>query len=302
MTNQITGVNGPITGWLDGHTYLIGLMAYPIRHSMSPTMHNNAFAKLGLNYTYLCFEIGNDKLASAVDAIRTLDMRGSNVSMPNKKEVIKYLDKLSPASEMCDAVNTIVNDQGVLTGYTTDGIGFVQALKAEGIEIKDKIITLTGAGGAATPIAVQSALDGAKEIKMFNIQDDKWAQAEKNVQTIQEKTACKVSLTDLSNQAAFKQAIAESDIYCDATSVGMKPLEDKTLVSDPSWFHKEMVVFDTVYAPRTTKLMEIAQAAGVEHIFNGIGMMIEQGAASFKLWTGQDMPTDYIREIMFTDK
>ncbi|RHW55238.1 MULTISPECIES: shikimate dehydrogenase [Lactobacillus] len=302
MTNQITGVNGPITGWLDGHTYLIGLMAYPIRHSMSPTMHNNAFAKLGLNYTYLCFEIGNDKLASAVDAIRTLDMRGSNVSMPNKKEVIKYLDKLSPASEMCDAVNTIVNDQGVLTGYTTDGIGFVQALKAEGIEIKDKIITLTGAGGAATPIAVQSALDGAKEIKMFNIQDDKWAQAEKNVQTIQEKTACKVSLTDLSNQAAFKQAIAESDIYCDATSVGMKPLEDKTLVSDPSWFHKEMVVFDTVYAPRTTKLMEVAQAAGVEHVFNGIGMMIEQGAASFKLWTGQDMPTDYIREIMFTDK
>ncbi|CAM3186623.1 shikimate dehydrogenase [Lactobacillus bombicola] len=302
MTNQITGVNGPITGWLDGHTYLIGLMAYPIRHSMSPTMHNNAFAKLGLNYTYLCFEIGNDKLASAVDAIRTLDMRGSNVSMPNKKEVIKYLDKLSPASEMCDAVNTIVNNQGVLTGYTTDGIGFVQALKAEGIEIKDKIITLTGAGGAATPIAVQSALDGAKEIKMFNIQDDKWAQAEKNVQTIQEKTACKVSLTDLSNQAAFKQAIAESDIYCDATSVGMKPLEDKTLVSDPSWFHKEMVVFDTVYAPRTTKLMEVAQAAGVEHVFNGIGMMIEQGAASFKLWTGQDMPTDYIREIMFTDK
>ncbi|RMC42682.1 shikimate dehydrogenase [Lactobacillus sp. ESL0233] len=302
MTNQITGVNGPITGWLDGHTYLIGLMAYPIRHSMSPTMHNNAFAKLGLNYTYLCFEIGNDKLASAVDAIRTLDMRGSNVSMPNKKEVIKYLDKLSPASEMCDAVNTIVNDQGVLTGYTTDGIGFVQALKAEGIEIKDKIITLTGAGGAATPIAVQSALDGAKEIKMFNIQDDKWVQAEKNVQTIQEKTACKVSLTDLSNQAAFKQAIAESDIYCDATSVGMKPLEDKTLVSDPSWFHKEMVVFDTVYAPRTTKLMEVAQAAGVEHVFNGIGMMIEQGAASFKLWTGQDMPTDYIREIMFTDK
>ncbi|RMC41938.1 MULTISPECIES: shikimate dehydrogenase [unclassified Lactobacillus] len=302
MTNQITGVNGPITGWLDGHTYLIGLMAYPIRHSMSPTMHNNAFAKLGLNYTYLCFEIGNDKLASAVDAIRTLDMRGSNVSMPNKKEVIKYLDKLSPASEMCDAVNTIVNDQGVLTGYTTDGIGFVQALKAEGIEIKDKIITLTGAGGAATPIAVQSALDGAKEIKMFNIQDDKWAQAEKNVQTIQEKTTCKVSLTDLSDQAAFKQAIAESDIYCDATSVGMKPLEDKTLVSDPSWFHKEMVVFDTVYAPRTTKLMEVAQAAGVEHVFNGIGMMIEQGAASFKLWTGQDMPTDYIREIMFTDK
>lgn len=87
MKNEITGVNGPITGWLDGHTYLIGLMAYPIRHSMSPTMHNNSFAKLGLNFTYLCFEIGNDKLKGAVDAIRTLDMRGSNVSMPNKKKL-----------------------------------------------------------------------------------------------------------------------------------------------------------------------------------------------------------------------
>ncbi|WEV37485.1 shikimate dehydrogenase [Lactobacillus sp. ESL0677] len=302
MKNEVTGVNGPITGWLDGHTYLIGLMAYPIRHSMSPTMHNNAFAKLGLNFTYLCFEIGNDKLKGAVDAIRTLDMRGSNVSMPNKKEVIQYLDKLSPASEMCDAVNTIVNDHGVLTGYTTDGIGFVQSLKDEGIDIKDKVMTLAGAGGAATPIAVQSALDGVKEIKIFNIKDDKWAQAEKTVRIITKKTDCKVSLTDLADQDAFKAAIAASDIYCDATGVGMKPLEDQTLVEDPSWFHKDMVVFDTVYAPRTTKLMKVAQKAGVKHVFDGIGMMIDQGAASFKLWTGQDMPTDYIREIMFSEE
>ncbi|MCT7875946.1 MAG: quinate/shikimate dehydrogenase, partial [Lactobacillus iners] len=152
MTNKITGVNGPINGWLDGHTYLIGLMAYPIRHSMSPTMHNNAFAKLGLNFTYLCFEIDNKKLPKAVEAIRTWDMRGSNVSMPNKKEVIKYLDKLSPASEMCDAVNTIVNDNGVLTGYTTDGIGFMKSLEDEGIDIRGKKMCLAGAGGAATPI------------------------------------------------------------------------------------------------------------------------------------------------------
>ncbi|WEV71323.1 shikimate dehydrogenase [Lactobacillus sp. ESL0785] len=302
MKNEITGVNGPITGWLDGHTYLIGLMAYPIRHSMSPTMHNNSFAKLGLNFTYLCFEIGNDKLKGAVDAIRTLDMRGSNVSMPNKKEVIQYLDKLSPASEMCDAVNTIVNDHGVLTGYTTDGIGFVQSLKDEGIDVKDKVMTLAGAGGAATPIAVQSALDGVKEIKIFNIKDDKWARAEKTVRIISEKTDCKVSLTDLADQDAFKEAIAASDIYCDATGVGMKPLEDQSLVEDPSWFHKDMVVFDTVYAPRTTKLMKVAQKAGVKHVFDGIGMMIDQGAASFKLWTGQDMPTDYIREIMFSEE
>lgn len=302
MANKITGVNGPITGWLDGHTYLIGLIAYPIRHSMSPTMHNNAFAKLGLNYAYLCFDVDNHNLKDAVQAIRTLDMRGSNVSMPNKKAVIQYLDKLSPASKMCDAVNTIVNDNGTLTGYTTDGIGFVTALKDEGIDVKGKVMTLAGAGGAATPIAVQSALDGIKEIRIFNIKDDKWAQAEKNVKTIKDNTDCKVSLTDLADQDAFKKSISESDIYCDATGVGMKPLQDKTLVSDPSWFHKDMVVFDTVYAPRTTKLMKVAQKAGVKHVYDGIGMMIEQGAASFKLWTGKDMPTDYIRSIMFSDE
>ena len=98
---------------IDGHTLLIGLMAYPIRHSMSPTMHNNAFAKLGLNYAYLAFEIDNDKLEKAVDAIRTLDMRGSNVSMPNKQKIIPYLDKLDPAAKMAGAVNTVVNDNGV---------------------------------------------------------------------------------------------------------------------------------------------------------------------------------------------
>lgn len=299
MTNKITGVNGPINGWLDGHTYLIGLMAYPIRHSISPTMHNNAFAKLGLNFTYLCFEIDNKKLPKAVEAIRTLDMRGSNVSMPNKKEVIKYLDKLSPASEMCDAVNTIVNDNGVLTGYTTDGIGFMKSLEDEGIDIRGKKMCLAGAGGAATPIAVQAALDGVSEIEIFNLNDDKWAQAEKNVKTINEKTNCKASLHHLEDKDDFKRAISECDIYCDATGVGMKPLEDMTLVEDPSWFHEDMTVFDTVYAPRTTKLMKVAQKAGVKHVLNGIGMMIEQGVAAFKLWTGKDMPTDYIREVIF---
>lgn len=153
---------------IDGHTILIGLMATPIRHSMSPTMHNNAFAKLGLNYAYLAFEVGNDQLADAVQAIRTLDMRGSNVSMPNKQKILPLLDKLSPAAEMARAVNTVVNDNGVLTGYTTDGTGFMKSLADEGLDICGKKMVLTGAGGAGTPIAIQAALDGVKEIAIFN--------------------------------------------------------------------------------------------------------------------------------------
>ena len=287
---------------LNGHTILIGLMADPIRHSMSPTMHNNAFAKLGLNYAYLCFEIDNQKLPKAIDAIRTLDMRGSNISMPNKQKVIPYLDRLDESAELCQVVNTIVNDHGILTGYTTDGIGFMQSLKDEGLDITGQKMVLTGAGGAGTPIAMQAAIEGVKEIALFNIDDDKWENAVRNVKIINEKTGAHATLHHLEDQADLKKELASCDIYVDATGVGMKPLEDMTLVEDPTWFHQDMIVYDTVYAPRETKLMQVAKRAGVNHVFNGLGMMLEQGAAAFKLWTGQDMPVEYIRNLLFKEE
>lgn len=287
---------------IDGHTILIGLMAYPIRHSMSPTMHNNAFAKLDLNYAYLAFEITNETLPAAINAIRTLDMRGSNISMPNKQKVMALLDKIDPAAEMTGAVNTIVNDHGTLTGYCTDGTGWMKSLTDEGLDIRGEKMTLAGAGGAGTAIAVQAALDGVKEISIVNKKDAQWDNAKRNIDLINSRTNCKASLFDIDDQDNFKNQIAESAIYCDSTGVGMKPLEDMTLVSDPSWFRKDMIVYDTVYAPRTTKLMTVAQEAGVQHVFNGLGMMLEQGAEAFKLWTGEDMPVDYIRELLFSDK
>ena len=163
---------------ITGHTELIGLMAYPIRHSSSPAMHNEAFAKLGLDYAYLAFEVDNDTLEDAVKGLRALKMRGSNVSMPNKTVVHKYLDKLSPAAEMCGAVNTIVNDNGVLTGHITDGIGYMQSLKDNGIDVIGKKMTIVGAGGAATAIEIQAALDGVKEMSIFNLKDKFWDNAQ----------------------------------------------------------------------------------------------------------------------------
>jgi len=290
-----------MTERIDGHTILIGLMAYPIRHSMSPTMHNNAFAKLGLNYAYLAFEVTNETLPAAIQSIRTLDMRGSNISMPNKQKVIPLLDKLDPAAKMIGAVNTIVNDDGILTGYTTDGIGFMKSLDDEGLDIRGHKMTLAGAGGAGTAIAVQAALDGVSEMSIFNRHDASWENAKRNVDLLNEKTNCKATLHELENRDDLKAEIADSFIYTDATGVGMKPLENETLVTDPSWFRKDLIVFDTVYAPRTTKLMQVAEQAGVEHVFNGLGMMLEQGAAAFKPWTGKEMPVDYIRNILFND-
>lgn len=286
---------------IDGHTLLIGLMAYPIRHSMSPTMHNNAFAKLGLNYAYLAFEIDNDKLEDAVQSIRTLDMRGCNISMPNKQKILPYLDKLSPAAKMAGAVNTVVNDNGVLTGYTTDGTGFMKSLEDEGLDIRGKKMVLAGAGGAGTPIAIQAALDGVAEIAIFNRDDRNFETARQNVEIINKETDCKASLHRLEDSEDFKQCLAECDIYCDATGAGMKPLEDVSLVNDLSWFHEDMIVYDTVYAPRETKLMKIAKSAGVKHVHNGLGMMLEQGAEAFKLWTGKEMPVDYIRDLIFNE-
>lgn len=286
---------------LDGHTILIGLMAYPIRHSMSPTMHNHSFEKLGLNFAYLAFEVDNDTLPRAIDSIRALDMRGSNISMPNKQAVIPLLDKMDPTAEMIGAVNTIVNDNGVLTGYTTDGVGFMKSLDDEGLNIRGHKMTLSGAGGAGTAIAIQAAFDGVSEMAIFNRDDEFFENAKRNVDIINEKTDCHATLHRLEDQDDFKAQLADSFIYCDSTSAGMKPQEDVTLVADPSWLRPDLIVYDTVYAPRTTKLMEVAEKGGVKHVFNGLGMMLEQGAEAFKLWTGKEMPVEYIRGLLFKD-
>lgn len=288
---------------IDGHTILIGLLATPIRHSMSPTMHNNAFAMLGLNYAYLAFEVGQKELPSAVQAIRTLDMRGANISMPNKQAILPLLDDLAPAAKLAGAVNTVVNDHGKLTGYTTDGIGFMQALAAENIDLRGEKMVLAGAGGAGTPIAIQAALDGVKDIVIVNrATDPQYHQALKNVKIINEQTNAHARFVPLADQAQFKAELADATIYCDATGVGMKPLADQSLITDPSWLREDLIVYDTVYAPRTTKLMTIAQAAGVRHVFNGLGMMLYQGAEAFQLWTGQAMPVQAIADLLFNGK
>ena len=288
---------------IDGHTILIGLLATPIRHSMSPTMHNNAFAMLGLNYAYLAFEVGQKELPSAVQAIRTLEMRGANISMPNKQAILPLLDDLAPAAKLAGAVNTVVNDHGKLTGYTTDGIGFMQALAAENIDLHGEKMVLAGAGGAGTPIAIQAALDGVKEIVIVNrATDPQGSQAQKNVKIINEQTNAHARFVPLADQAQFKAELADATIYCDATGVGMKPLTDQSLITDPSWLREDLIVYDTVYAPRTTKLMTIAQTAGVRHVFNGLGMMLYQGAEAFQLWTGQAMPVQEIADLLFNGK
>lgn len=282
---------------ITGHTELIGLMAYPIRHSSSPAMHNEAFAYLGLDYAYLAFEVDNTTLEDAVKGLRALKMVGSNVSMPNKTEVHKYLDKLSPAAQLCKAVNTIVNDNGVLTGHITDGIGYMEALKDNHIDIIGKKMTIVGAGGAATAIQVQAALDGVKEISIFNIKDKFWDNAQATIERIHDKTGCKVTLYDLADLDKLKEEIASSCLFANATGIGMKPFEGQTYIPDKSFFRPDLIVTDVVYSPRETAMLRMAREVGCKTM-NGLGMMLFQGAAAFKMWTGKDMPIEHMKEVL----
>ena len=285
---------------ITGHTELLALLAHPIRHSSSPRMHNLALTKLGLDYAYLCFEVDGDNLADAVRALRTLKVRGANVSMPNKITVLEYCDEVSPAARIVGACNTIVNDGGTLTAHITDGVGAVAALEAHGVTVAGSRLTIIGAGGAATAIAVQAALDGAAAIHLYNARDAFWSNAEATVQKIDAATDAAVTLHELGDDDALRASLAESAALIDATSVGMKPLEGETSIPDVSIIPRHVFVMDIVYAPPQTRFLAECAAAGLRTT-NGFDMMYHQGAASFRLWAGQDMPLDYVREHMDDD-
>ncbi len=281
---------------ISGYTTLIGLLATPIKHTSSPKMHNEAFRYLGLDYAYLAFEVGNEGLEDAVKGLKAMQARGCNVSMPNKTVIHKYLDKLTPAAEMTGAVNTVINDNGVLTGTITDGVGYMRSLKEKGFDVIGKKMTIVGAGGAATAIEVQAALDGVKELSIFNRKDDFYDRAVETVRIINEKTDCKATLFDLDDREALRREIADSYIFTNATGVGMKPLVGETYI-EKDMLRPELIVSDVVYVPAKTRLLEIAEEVGCPTV-NGLGMMLFQGAEAFKLWTGEEMPIEHMKEFL----
>ena len=285
---------------ISGTTTLLGLIGSPVEHSKSPAMYNHCFQTFGLDWAYLAFTIPLEKTGEAVQAIRTLHMRGANVTMPCKSAVIPYLDKLTPAAQAIHAVNTIVNEDGVLVGHNTDGCGYTQNLRRNGVEVKGKKIVLLGGGGAASAITVQAALEGAAEIAVFNLRDSFWAQIQQRMDTIAHTAPdCKISLQDLNDRDALKDAIARCDILSNATRVGMAPYEDQSNITDLSWYRPDLVVTDVVYAPPATKMLREAQAAGCKTC-DGLGMLLCQGAEAFRLYSGLEMPVEEIRTLLYS--
>lgn len=285
---------------ITGTTVLTGLLGSPVAHSISPLMHNASFEALGLDYAYLCFDVGTDRLKEAVEGLRAMGARGWNLTMPDKNLMCQLADKLSPASEISGAVNTIVNDDGVLTGYTTDGTGYMRAAEEAGFPLPGKVMTLLGGGGAATAILVQAALDGMKEIRVFNRKSPTFDRLSAIAGQLNRRTDCLVTVHPLEDTENLRASIADSDILTNATNIGMAPHTDACPIPDASFLRPELIVSDIIYNPRQTKLLQMAKETGCP-FFNGLYMLLYQGAASFELWTGQEMPVELIKEKYFAE-
>ena len=287
---------------ISGHTGLLALIGSPVGHSGSPAMYNYSFEKLGLDYAYVAFDIKEDGVKGALDAMRLFNMRGMNVTMPDKVEAAHHMDELSPAAQIIGAVNTIVNEDGKLIGHMTDGEGFVNNLKDHGVSVIGKKMVIAGGGGAATAIQVQCALDGAKEITIFNKKDSFFertlATAEKIRAAVPE---CIVNVYDIDDAGKIKEELISADIFVNATIVGMKPMENQSIITDLSLLRSDLVVADIVYNPEETKLLRDAKAAGCTCV-GGKGMLVWQGASAFKLYTGMDMPVEEVKELLYGNK
>ena len=284
---------------ITGHTRLLALIGSPVGHSGSPAMYNYSFEKLGLDYAYVAFDVKEEGVKAALDAMRLFNMRGMNVTMPDKVEAARYMDELSPAAKIIGAVNTIVNEDGKLIGHNTDGVGYMRSVVDAGHDIIGKQMTLLGSGGASSAILAQAALDGLTNINLFARKGNSWNVIEKQVNQINAQTNCKVTLNELADETALKRSIADSAILVNGSSVGMAPNTDGCLIPDTSFFHPELIVSDVIYNPRKTKLLTLAESAGLA-TFNGMYMLLYQGAEAFKIWTGQEMPVDLVKRELFS--
>lgn len=283
---------------ITGHTILTALLGSPVAHSISPMMHNEAFQLLDLDYAYMAFDVTPEQLGTVVDSFKIMNCRGFNCTMPHKNYICDYLDHFSEAAQLTGAVNTVVNDNGILTGHNTDGVGYMQSVKAAGFDVIGKNMTLLGTGGAATAICAQAALDGVKELYVFNRRGNSFEKAQPFIDQLNQKTNCKVSLYDLADTTTLKNCLKNSSLLTNATSVGMAPNTEASIITDPNLFHEELVVSDIIYNPETTLLMKLAQEAGCK-TFNGLYMLLYQGAEAFKLWTGKEMPIEPIKQKYF---
>ena len=277
---------------IDGYTRLAAVVANPIKHSISPFIHNSAFEATNTNGVYLAWEVDATELAETVANIRRYQMYGINLSMPYKEQVISYLDQLSEEACLIGAVNTVVNREGTLIGYNTDGKGFFKSLPS--FKISGEKMVLLGAGGAAKAILAQAILDGVSQVSVF-VRSSSIEKTRPYLEKLQNATGFRVDLFALEDVQNLQDSITQADLLVNATSVGMdgssQPIPTSIVLPE------KLLVADVIYQPFETPFLKWAKEQGNQSI-NGLGMLLYQAAEAFELWTGKEMPTDQIWELL----
>ncbi len=267
---------------------MIGLIGYPVEHSLSPAMHNAAFAALGLNYRYLPLPVRAEYLEEAMAGLRALGFVGANVTVPHKEAVMGYLDEVSPEARAIGAVNTIVLKEERLVGHNTDGLGFIAALREGGFRIRGRRAIVLGAGGAARAVVYALVTAGA-EVVVFNRTLSRAKALAHSLSPHLPPTHAIIVLPLI--KEALAQHASSAHLLVNATPLGMWPEVETSPWPERLPFPPHLTVFDLVYNPRKTALLRVAQAAGAKAI-SGLGMLVHQGAEAFCLWTGEDPPIE----------
>jgi len=276
---------------ISGKTRVCGIIGDPVEHTLSPAMHNAAFEELNLDFIYVAFRVRKEELRDALIGARSLDVLGLNVTMPHKTVVLRYLDEIDSTARAIGAVNTILNKEGYLIGYNTDGIGALKALKENGVTPNGKKLLLLGAGGAGKAIAFQAA----REVGELTILNRTPQKAKKLAEVLRKEFNKKINRNVLSTEI-IKKELRDADILINATSVGMHPNINQSLAPKSS-LRPDLCVMDIVYDPLETKLAKDAKAVRAK-IISGIEMLVYQGAASFEIWTSQAAPVKVMKQAV----
>ena len=273
-------------------TKLCGIIGNPVSHSMSPAIHNRAFEALDLDFVYLAFEVENIK--AVLDCMRTIrSFRGLSVTIPHKVAVIPFLDEVDDVDAGIGSVNTVVNNDGRLRGFGTDGPGARQALISNGVVLKDKEILVLGSGGAARAIAFDLAYHAEPSgLSFLGIIEPELKGLAKD---INEKSPLRADAA-LMDEASLAAAVEKADVLIQTTPVGMHPKEDRSLVP-PKLMHQRLAVMDIVYNPLQTQLIKDAAERGLKTV-SGLDMFVNQAALQFEAWTGKSAPVKMMRDVV----
>ena len=274
---------------ISGKTTTYGVIGDPIEHTLSPVIQNAAFQALGIDSVFLAFRVTAGNIEEAIHGMRSLDIKGLNVTMPHKNSVIPFLDEIDETARLLGSVNTIINVGGKLRGFSTDGTGAHRALEENGVSLKGKKLVLLGSGGAAKAITLALA----REVHELIILNRTPRKAEALAQVINEKYHKKIVVGMLTRRS-IQKSLQDADIAINATSVGMNPHPEMSLIKS-AWLKPELTLMDIVYDPLETKLAREAKATGTR-VISGVEMLIYQGAASFEIWTGQPAPVQIMRK------